>query len=732
MSSLKNIQLTFGDNAISSKVLTSSQIEKIVKTIQRSDITTVYNGYITCDTAISASNAFMLKSNGIIYTGSIIPDEYTISASKTTIAEGDEIIFESTGVAVESLSFKVKDITLNSETITKEELLQAISINGHKLKFNSLNKKVDVTGNIIIESNTLYKPYNKKTITLAINSTHITGATAEYELYEYDKSINLLNFEDTNSKIVTIIPTNIATIGIGSLIASFENSTNNYNIINITNNSVTLNCINFTTKEPNKLIIIVKDTLGYTCETIKIDIDNRIPADINIIGEESVTAYNGNGSFDYYISYTPNHYNVPIVLKEITSSNNNTSIIINEDNSGFNLETTGISENISTIITAKFTVDNIEKTITKSINIIYAKKLIPFIIMNTTGSPQTFGYKMYKETSSFEVAIMQGHVKGVKDYTNIQFSTIDLTTTKVDVTLQDGESFLIQSRTHVPSADKYLQFVIVSFAPEFDGDILGTCDYNMVSYACYNMFKNCTGLTTAPKLPATTLANYCYSSMFSGCTGLTTAPELPATTLASYCYSNMFSGCTGLTTAPELPATTLTNSCYNNMFYGCTGLTNAPRLPATTLGWSCYKGMFSGCTSLTTAPRLPATTLTNYCYSSMFSGCTGLTNAPELPATTLTDSCYSYMFKNCTGLTNAPELPATTLTDSCYNNMFYDCTGLNYIKAMFLTTPSSSYTENWTNNVSPTGTFVKNASASWDVTGVNGIPKNWTVETAIE
>ena len=732
MSSLKNIQLTFGDNAISSKVLTSSQIEKIVKTIQRSDITTVYNGYITCDTAISASNAFMLKSNGIIYTGSIIPDEYTISASKTTIAEGDEIIFESTGVAVESLSFKVKDITLNSETITKEELLQAISINGHKLKFNSLNKKVDVTGNIIIESNTLYKPYNKKTITLAINSTHITGATAKYELYEYDKSINLLNFEDTNSKTVTIIPTNIATIGIGSLIASFENSTNNYNIINITNNSVTLNCINFTTKEPNKLIIIVKDTLGYTCETIKIDIDNRIPADINIIGEESVTAYNGNGSFDYYISYTPNHYNVPIVLKEITSSNNNTSIIINEDNSGFNLETTGISENISTIITAKFTVDNIEKTITKSINIIYAKKLIPFIIMNTTGSPQTFGYKMYKETSSFEVAIMQGHVKGVKDYTDIQFSTIDLTTTKVDVTLQDGESFLIQSRTHVPSVDKYLQFVIVSFAPEFDGDVLGTCDYNMVSYACYNMFKNCTGLTNAPRLPATTLANYCYSDMFSGCTSLTNAPELPATTLASYCYNNMFSGCTGLTNAPELPATTVINSCYRGMFSGCTSLTNAPRLPATTLVWSCYRGMFSGCTSLTNAPRLPATTLENYCYCDMFKNCTGLTNAPELPATTLANYCYSYMFSGCTGLTTAPELPATTLTDSCYSYMFRGCTSLNYIKAMFLTTPSSSYTENWTNNVSSTGTFVKNASASWDVTGVNGIPKNWTVETAIE
>ena len=680
MSLLKNIQLTFGDNAMSSKVLTSSQIEKIVKTIQRSDITTVYNGYITCDTAISASNAFMLESNGIIYTGSIIPDEYTISASKTTIAEGDEIIFESTGVAVESLSFKVKDITLNSETITKEELLQAISINGNKLKFNSLNKKVDVTGNIIIESNTLYKPYNKKTITLAINSTHITGVTAEYELYEYDKSINLLNFKDTNSKTVTIVPTGIATIGIGSLIASFENSTNNYNITNITNNSVTLNCINFTTKEPNKLIIIVKDTLGYTCGTIKIDIDNRIPADINIIGEESVTAYNGNGSFDYYISYTPNHYNVPIVLKEITSSNNNTSIIINEDNSGFNLETTGISENISTIITAKFTVDNIEKTITKSINIIYAKQLIPFIIMNTTGSPQTFGYKLGGGTSSFEVAIMQGHVKGVKDYTDIQFSTIDLSTTNVNVTLQDGESFLIQSRTHVPSDYKYLQFVIVSFAPEFDGDVLGTCGCNMVSYACYNMFRNCTSLTNAP----------------------------------------------------ELPATTLTDSCYRCMFFGCTSLSIAPELPATTLKESCYKNMFYGCTSLSIAPELPATTLRYECYSGMFFGCTGLTNAPELPATTLANSCYAYMFQDCTSLTNAPVLPATKLVSYCYNYMFYGCTSLNYIKAMFLTTPSSSYTENWTNNVSPTGTFVKNASASWDVTGVNGIPENWTVETAIE
>ena len=73
-------------------------------------------------------------------------------------------------------------------------------------------------------------------------------------------------------------------------------------------------------------------------------------------------------------------------------------------------------------------------------------------------------------------------------------------------------------------------------------------------------------------LEQTMLANFCYSHMFYGCTGLTSAPELPATTLATSCYNSMFRGCTGLTSAPELPATTLAVGCYNSMFRGCTKL----------------------------------------------------------------------------------------------------------------------------------------------------------------
>ena len=86
----------------------------------------------------------------------------------------------------------------------------------------------------------------------------------------------------------------------------------------------------------------------------------------------------------------------------------------------------------------------------------------------------------------------------------------------------------------------------------------------------------------------------------------------------------MFNGCSSLTTAPELPATTLAGDCYNGMFNGCSSLTSAPALPATTLAENCYSGMFNDCTSLTTAPALPATTLADNCYEGMFAYCQNL------------------------------------------------------------------------------------------------------------
>ena len=132
---------------------------------------------------------------------------------------------------------------------------------------------------------------------------------------------------------------------------------------------------------------------------------------------------------------------------------------------------------------------------------------------------------------------------------------------------------------------------------------------------------------------------------------------------------------------------------------------------------------------------LPATSLANFCYNRMFQGCTSLTAAPRLlPAATLKPFCYQYMFEGCTSITTAPVIAATTLDSTCCRYMFQGCTSLNYIKAMFVTDPSTVFNSltDWVKNVAASGTFVKNSSATWNITGNNGIPSGWTVETASE
>ena len=120
---------------------------------------------------------------------------------------------------------------------------------------------------------------------------------------------------------------------------------------------------------------------------------------------------------------------------------------------------------------------------------------------------------------------------------------------------------------------------------------------------------------------------------------------------------------------------------------------------------------------------------TESCYCSTFFGCTSLLKAPTLPATTLADDCYYNMFYRCTSLKTAPELPATTLVEGCYSWMFYGCSKLNYVKALFTDMSANNCVWSWLDNVSPTGTFVKNADATWNNTNA-GIPTGWTVKTA--
>lgn len=248
-------------------------------------------------------------------------------------------------------------------------------------------------------------------------------------------------------------------------------------------------------------------------------------------------------------------------------------------------------------------------------------------------------------------------------------------------------SLLLRGKCPNGTATDYQNYARITFGDEnvkvdCSGDIRTLIDYTahdaVATGNCsfISLFKGCSVLTSAPKLPATALKNSCYRQMFEGCTALTQAPVLPATELQDLCYYSMFKGCTALTQAPNLPATELKDNCYSWMFSGCTELTQAPTLSAKVLEWYCYRNMFESCKSLVKAPALPATTLQPYCYLGMFKNCTKLTEAPELEAMKMESSSYKSMFEGCTSLVNAPALPATELNINCYQSMFSGCTSL--------------------------------------------------------
>lgn len=176
-------------------------------------------------------------------------------------------------------------------------------------------------------------------------------------------------------------------------------------------------------------------------------------------------------------------------------------------------------------------------------------------------------------------------------------------------------------------------------------------------------------------------------------------------------------------------STPLSTNAFFALFEGCKSLLSAPELPAKALAYNCYGRMFKGCSALTYVPDLPATEMRVYCYNNMFANCTSLKFAPELPATRLDMGCYHCMFEGCTSLTSAPELPATELVSNCYEFMYKDCRNLRYVIGLFTTEPSEKTTKDWLCGVAASGTFIKSKKATWDVTGADGVPEGWKIET---
>lgn len=243
---------------------------------------------------------------------------------------------------------------------------------------------------------------------------------------------------------------------------------------------------------------------------------------------------------------------------------------------------------------------------------------------------------------------------------------------------------------------------------------------NVPLEAYSSMFSNCFALKKMPKISAKAVADYGMAGMFAMYPNLEKPGEHSNLSEVTDLYietftgknncASMFINCTSLTTAPKLPATKLTEYCYMAMFAGCENLSSAPALNATEVPYGCYQQMFMDCTSLKNGPALPATEVGAYCYQQMFYGCTGMESGPDvLPAEKLSEFCYQNMFRKCSKLKKAPIIQARTVEKSCCAYMFKECSIIDDVKISlndFDNTVFGSdapFTE-WLNGTAETGT----------------------------
>lgn len=224
----------------------------------------------------------------------------------------------------------------------------------------------------------------------------------------------------------------------------------------------------------------------------------------------------------------------------------------------------------------------------------------------TAKDPQTFKMTTYNDyiISELDYSVGGNEWAAVKKDTEISFGGAN-----GDLRLRGKNTAGTATGTVQYATYATITFTKSNVPVACTGDIRTLLDWN--NYATVNtenarfikLFANCSVLTSAPELPATTLARNCYACMFSGCTNLKTAPELKATALADCCYASMFSGCTNLKTAPKLPAKISRVECYANMFSGCTNLKSA-ELSIEFLYRSCCDAMFNNCTNLSSVTML--------------------------------------------------------------------------------------------------------------------------------
>ena len=234
---------------------------------------------------------------------------------------------------------------------------------------------------------------------------------------------------------------------------------------------------------------------------------------------------------------------------------------------------------------------------------------------------------------------------------------------------------------------------------------------------------------------------YTFQSLFED-SGIYTAPKLDITQLTQGCYEAMFKGCTNLVVAPYTPPFAIysqsdAGSIFDGMFQNCTSLTTIPIIANKSVDWGerSFNSTFMGCQALLNASPIISISsnvvvpgrLSGKCFSNCFDSCSLLSEAPSLHFYDQGSAAMCDMFAAATNLYAAPSIMNDELAPdglAMLSTMFMGDSNLTTISAYFNTTPSITYTQNWVYGVAANGNFYK--SASWNVSGVNGIPSGWT------
>lgn len=183
--------------------------------------------------------------------------------------------------------------------------------------------------------------------------------------------------------------------------------------------------------------------------------------------------------------------------------------------------------------------------------------------------------------------------------------------TPQSVTINTGEKLYLRNDTGVfnyynGNANTYNTNINVSRSNIIGGNINTLLDYKNpdtvpLSHSCFfGLFRDNIATTDVSglKFGNKTLITGCYREMFTNCSKITNAPELPATTLVESCYKNIFYRCENLNSITVYADDISATNCTTDWLYGVASSGTFHNLGSATYTTDSTSGIPSGWTEV--------------------------------------------------------------------------------------------------------------------------------------